>query len=96
MVCLAFWRERLQTDDMNTESPSEPYFEGEWQQSYCMTPQHQQRWQESQKLWDFYLAIGGSLELEPDSQSPFYPDYEPRQVPFDGRPGVRGLRRSRI
>jgi hypothetical protein len=35
-----------------------------------MTPA--QRFQESQKLWSTFLALGGSLDPEPDSQSPFY------------------------
>jgi hypothetical protein len=94
VICLAFGRKRLQTDGMSTESSNVPFFEGEWEQWYRMTPQ--QRWRESQKLWDFFLAIGGSLDPEPDSQSPFDPDFEPRQVPVDGRPGVRVLRRSRV
>jgi hypothetical protein len=35
-----------------------------------MTPE--ERFAESQKLWDEYLALGGSLEPVPDSQSPFF------------------------
>jgi len=31
-----------------------------------------QRMQESAKMWGFYLAMGGKLEPEPDTQSPFY------------------------
>ncbi|MEA3560587.1 MAG: hypothetical protein U9R31_02320 [Candidatus Omnitrophota bacterium] len=27
---------------------------------------------ETTKLWKFYVALGGSLDPEPDSQSPFY------------------------
>jgi len=30
------------------------------------------RMSETTKLWQFYLAIGGSLEPEPNPQSPFY------------------------
>ena len=31
-----------------------------------------QRLLESAKMWGFYLAMGGKLEPEPDTQSPFY------------------------
>ena len=31
-----------------------------------------QRIKETTKLWQLYLALGGSLEPEPDPQSPFY------------------------
>ncbi len=37
----------------------------EW---YRMTPQ--QGWAESLRLWDTFILLGGSLEAEPDSQSP--------------------------
>ena len=39
----------------------------EW---WSLTPA--QRFVESQKLWSTFLALGGSLDPEPDSQSPFY------------------------
>jgi len=42
--------------------------EEEWQEWYRLTPQ--ERLRESMKLWEFYLAMGGSLDPEPDSQSP--------------------------
>jgi len=31
-----------------------------------------QRILETTKLWQLYLALGGSLDPEPDPQSPFY------------------------
>ena len=31
-----------------------------------------QRIKETTKLWQLYLALGGSLDPEPDPQSPFY------------------------
>ena len=31
---------------------------------------------ETTKLWKFYLALGGSLDPEPNPQSPFYLLYE--------------------
>ncbi|MCK4784159.1 MAG: hypothetical protein KAV87_10440 [Desulfobacteraceae bacterium] len=36
----------------------------------CLTPA--QRILETTKLWKFYIALGGSLDPEPDPQSPFY------------------------
>lgn len=33
-----------------------------------------QRMMESARLWRFYIAMGGSLDPEPDPQSPFYHD----------------------
>ena len=38
----------------------------EW---YLMSPA--ERWVESQRLWATFLLLGGSLDPEPDSQSPF-------------------------
>src|SRR4249920_1862892 len=67
---------------------------GEWLDWYALTPQ--QRWTESQKLWATYLALGGSLDPEPDTQSPFYDARAPRPRPAHGRTGVRVLRRGRV
>lgn len=62
--------------------------EAEWAK---LTPQ--QRYIESCKLWSTYLALGGSLDPEPDSQSPFhFPELE-CAVPVDGRSGVHFVRR---
>ena len=56
-----------------------------------LTPQ--ERYIESCKLWSTYLALGGSLDPEPDSQSPFnFPEFE-CAVPADGRSGVHFVRR---
>lgn len=41
--------------------------EAEW---LTLTPA--QRILETTKLWEFYIALGGSLDPEPDTQSPFY------------------------
>ena len=68
--------------------------EDEWQAWYRLSPL--ERWQESQKLWAFYLSVGGSLDPEPDSQSPFYVEPEPRPLPVDGGPGLRVLRRGGV
>lgn len=66
----------------------------EWQEWFRLTPL--ERWQESMKLWAQYLAQGGSLDPEPDSQSPFdFPELRgPR--PVDGRSGLRILRRGEV
>ncbi|MCP4664997.1 MAG: hypothetical protein GY849_01420 [Deltaproteobacteria bacterium] len=45
---------------------------------YRMSPE--ERFAESQKLWEVFLLFGGSYDPEPDSQSPFY--FEDRE----GRP----------
>lgn len=47
---------------------------GEWAEWYAMTLQ--ERWAETEKLWAHYLAIGGSLDPEPDTQSPFFDEDE--------------------
>ena len=66
----------------------------EWDEWYRLTPL--QRWEESQKLWPTYLALGGSLDPEPDSQSPFDDPETWRQSAANGRPGVRVLRRCGV
>lgn len=68
--------------------------EPEWAEWYRLTPQ--QRWEESQKLWSTYLALGGSLDPEPDTQSPFFDADAWRPLPADGRPGVHLIRRSGV
>lgn len=66
----------------------------EWAEWYRLTPV--QRWLESEKLWQTYLALGGSLDPEPDTQSPFFDARAPRPRPAHGRTGVRVLRRGRV
>ena len=66
----------------------------EWAEWYMMTPQ--ERWAESMKLWETYLSLGGSLDPEPDTQSPFFDRREASQEPADGRPGLRVIRRSGV
>ena len=72
----------------------ESSLEPEWLDWYRLTPQ--ERWAESQKLWISYLAMGGSLDPEPDTQSPFYDADEWREMSAHGRPGVRLVRRSGV
>ena len=66
----------------------------EWADWYALSPA--QRLEESSKLWQTYLELGGSLDPEPDSQSPFYDPDEWRAFAADGRSGVRALRRSGV
>ena len=66
----------------------------EWQDWYLLTPM--ERWRETSKLWAFYLSVGGSLDPEPDSESPFDALYTPGAIPADGRAGLRVLRRSGV
>lgn len=54
------------------------------------------RFIESQEMWNDFLALGGSLDPEPDSQSPFYPFEAQGKIPADGRSGVRRIRRGRV
>lgn len=66
----------------------------EWAEWARLTPA--ERFAESAKLWEIYLALGGSFDPEPDSQSPFdFPELE-RAVPPDGRAGVHFVRRGGV
>ncbi len=53
----------------------------EW---YSLTPL--ERWRESARLWEVYLSLGGSLDPEPDTQSPFFDPSAPSSRPVDERP----------
>jgi hypothetical protein len=66
----------------------------EWAAWYALTPA--ERFLESMKLWETYLALGGSLEPEPDTQSPFFDPEEWRENAAHGGPGVRVLRRRGV
>ena len=66
----------------------------EWAEWYRLTPA--QRWTETEKLWRAYLQSGGSLDPEPDTQSPFFDPEVPGPNAPHGRPGVRIIRRCRI
>jgi hypothetical protein len=68
--------------------------EPEWLDWYRLTPQ--ERWAESMKLWDLYRTLGGSLEPEVDSQSPFYFPEDRRSLPADQKPGARFIRRGGV
>jgi hypothetical protein len=63
-----------------------------WREWYRLSPL--ERWRESMKLWEFYLAVGGSLDPEPDSQSPF-DAFMPRGLaPAYGGSHLRVIRRG--
>jgi hypothetical protein len=66
----------------------------EWAEWYRLTPA--ERWLESEKLWATYLSLGGSLDPEPDTQSPFFDASEPRPRDAHGRPGLRVVRRGGV
>lgn len=63
----------------------------EW---YRMTPM--ERFLESEKLWETYLSLGGSLDPEPDTQSPFFDREAPSSRPIDGGTGLHIIRRGRV
>ncbi len=65
-----------------------------WQEWYCLTPL--ERMSESMKLWRFYLEAGGSLDPEPDSQSPFDDVMPHGTPPAYRRSGLRVVRRSGV
>ena len=62
----------------------------EWADWLRLTPQ--QRWRETEKLWQMYLAMGGCLDPEPDSQSPFHDTRPEGPMSAHGRTGVRVVR----
>ncbi len=66
----------------------------EWAEWYAMTPT--ERFAQSAILWDTYVSLGGSLDPEPDTQSPFYDPDAIRESPSDGRPGLHIVRRSGV
>src|SRR5438876_8018183 len=59
---------------------------GEGAEWYRLTPV--QRWLESEKLWQTCLALGGSLDPEPDTQSPFFDARAPRPRPSTAQPSL--------
>jgi hypothetical protein len=63
----------------------------EW---YALTPL--ERWRESAKLWEVFLSFGGSLDPEPDTQSPFFDAEASSSRPVDGRAGLRVVRRGGV
>lgn len=72
----------------------EELFGAEWAEWYRLTPL--ERWEESQRMWATYLALGGTLDPEPDTQSPFFDAQEWSSLFADGRPGLRVVRRGGV
>ena len=52
-----------------------------------------ERFERTAELWEWYLACGGSLEPDPDPQSPFFDREAFREDAPHGRTGVRLIRR---
>jgi hypothetical protein len=75
-------------------SSYEPQEDPETLEWWSMTPA--QRFAESQKLWATFLALGGSLDPEPDWQSPFYFPETPSSRSAHGGTGVHSVRRRRV
>jgi hypothetical protein len=66
----------------------------EWAPWYRLSPQ--ERWRESEKLWQAYFYLGGSFDTQPDTQSPFFDPDASNTSTAHGRTGMRILRRSRV
>ena len=47
----------------------------------------------SGEMWDIYLTYGGSLDIDPDPQSPFFDPEAQVASPTDGRTSVHLIRR---
>jgi hypothetical protein len=79
---------------MRKRFTEEAVYDAEWRDWYALTPV--QRWKETQKLWAFYTATGGSLDPEPDTQSPFDALLPRSTLSAHGRTGLRSVRRSGV
>ncbi len=78
-------------DKTHAHRESSPdHFVDEDEEWLLMTPA--QRMMESGRLWAAYIALGGSLDPEPDPQSPFYFPEAPRPLSAHRRPSVHHLR----
>ncbi len=66
----------------------------EWQEWAKLTPL--ERFRESEKIFAQYLAMGGSLDPDPDPNSPFDDAQTSGAGPAYGRAGLRVLRRSAV
>jgi hypothetical protein len=64
----------------------------EWKEWLDLTPI--ERFRQSERLFAEYLAMGGSLDPDPDPTSPFYDPSEWRPGAAYGRAGLRVLRRG--
>lgn len=68
--------------------------DSEWAEWQRLSPA--ERWHETDRLWETYLMLGGSLEDEPDTQSPSFDESAQRALPADGRPGVHIIGRGGV
>ena len=84
----------LRAIDLDEPLDLEEICSGEWLDWYALTPQ--QRWSESQKLWATFLALGGSYDPEPDTQSPFFDAEASGESAPHGRTSLRVVRRSGV
>lgn len=66
----------------------------EWQEWAMLTPL--ERFQESEKIFAQYLALGGTLDPDPDPTSPFYDSETSGSGIAYGGAGVRVLRRGAV
>ena len=66
----------------------------EWREWIALTPL--ERLQESDKLWNMFLTLGGNLDPEPDPQSPFYFPETLSACAAYGGAGMRVVRRGAI
>ena len=66
----------------------------EWKEWLDLSPL--ERFRRSEELLAHYLAVGGSLDPDPDPTSPFYDPRASGTGPAYGRPGLRVLRRSSV
>ena len=73
---------------------AEDICEAEWAEWYSLSPA--ERWLESSRLWTTFFNLGGSLDPEPDTQSPFHDPGERSAKLAYGRPSLRVIRRSGV
>ena len=66
----------------------------EWKEWIELSPS--ERFRESEKIFAQYLAMGGSLDPDPDPASPFYDPDESGTGAAYGRAGLRVLRRGTV
>lgn len=66
----------------------------EWIDWYRLTPL--ERWEESAKLFELYLLLGGTSDPQPDTQSPFFDRQTSTKKSAHGGAGLHFLRRSGV
>jgi len=76
------------------KSADEKLDEAEWAVWYQLSML--ERWRVTEKLWQYYLSAGGSLDPEPDPQSPFYFGEDVDRTPPERQPDVRSVWRGQM